>query len=115
PDDGLELERIAVGPYCVADFGVNASPRQQQTSRPEPPPLPRSATDSSMEDPMMSSDFPFGGMRGPWLTTAGDEMTLPAPADDLTSWNEWMQYNPAAAPQNPPQSQPQPQPSQMTS
>ncbi|KAH6625307.1 hypothetical protein C7974DRAFT_198570 [Boeremia exigua] len=115
PDDGLELERIAVGPYCVADFGVNASPRQQQTSRPEPPPLPRSATDSSMEDPMMSSDFPFGGMRGPWLTTAGDEMTLPAPADDLTSWNEWMQYNPAAAPQNPSQSQPQPQPSQMTS
>lgn len=54
---------------------------------------------------MMSSDFPFGGMRGPWLTTAGDEMTLPAPADDLTSWNEWMQYNPAAPSQNPQQSQ----------
>lgn len=62
---------------------------------------------------MMSSDFPFGGMRGPWLTTAGDDMTLPAPADDLTSWNEWMQYNPAAASQNPQQSQPQPP--QMTS
>jgi hypothetical protein len=55
---------------------------------------------------MMSSDFPFGGMRGPWLTTAGDDMTLAAPADDLSSWNEWMQYNPAAASQNPQQSQP---------
>lgn len=60
---------------------------------------------------MMSSDFPFGGMRGPWLTTAGDDMTLPAPADDLTSWNEWMQYNPSAASQNPQLSQPP----QMTS
>jgi hypothetical protein len=48
-----------------------------------------------MEDPMMSSDFPFGNMRGPWLTTAGDDMTLTAPADDTNDWNEWMQYNPA--------------------
>ncbi|KAF3009777.1 hypothetical protein E8E13_009800 [Curvularia kusanoi] len=112
PDDGLELERIAVGPYCVADFGFNPSPPQQQ-SRPEPAPLPRATTDGSMEDPMMSSDFPFGGMRGPWLTTAGDDMTLQAPVDDLSSWNEWMQFNPAAAPQNPnPQ---QSQPPQMTS
>jgi hypothetical protein len=62
-----------------------------------------------MEDPMMSSDFPFGGMRGPWLTTAGDDMTLAAPADDLSSWNEWMQYNPAAA-QNAMNSQQQSQP-----
>jgi hypothetical protein len=61
-----------------------------------------------MEDPTMSSDFPFGGMRGPWLSTAGDELTLAAPADDLSSWNEWMQYNPAAASQNPQQSQPPP-------
>ncbi|KAF3047023.1 hypothetical protein E8E12_010552 [Didymella heteroderae] len=109
-DEVLELERIAVGPYCVADFGFNASPQQQTTnSRSEPPPpLARTSTDGSngsMEDPMMSSDFPFGGMRGPWLTTAGDDMTLAAPADDLTSWNEWMQYNPAAA-QNTQQSQP---------
>lgn len=71
---------------------------------------------------MMSSDFPFGGMRGPWLTTAGDDMTLAAPADDLSSWNEWMQYNPAAGPQNPQnpqqsqsQSQSQPPPSAMAS
>lgn len=60
----------------------------------------------------MSSDFPFGGMRGPWMTTAGDDMTLPAPAaDDLSSWNEWMQYNPAAASQDTQQSHPP----QMTS
>ncbi|KAJ4376155.1 Clr6 histone deacetylase associated PHD protein-2 Cph2 [Neocucurbitaria cava] len=55
---------------------------------------------SKMEDPILSSDFPFNNMRGPWLTTAGDNMTLPAPADDLSSWNEWMQYDPAAASQN---------------
>ncbi|KAJ4362715.1 Clr6 histone deacetylase associated PHD protein-2 Cph2 [Ascochyta clinopodiicola] len=113
PDDGLELERIAVGPYCV--FDDYASPQQppplQPTSRQEPPPPPpllRTPTDDSMEDPMMSSDFPFSGMRGPWLSTAGDDMTLAAPANDLTSWNEWMQYNPAAAPQNPQHSQPPP-------
>ncbi|OSS51452.1 hypothetical protein B5807_03297 [Epicoccum nigrum] len=105
PEDGLELERIAVGPYCVADFGFNPSPPQQQ-SRSDPVPLTTANADSSIEDPMMSSDFPFGGMRGPWLTTAGDDMTLAAPADDLSSWNEWMQYNPAAASQNPQQSQP---------
>jgi hypothetical protein len=54
-----------------------------------------------MEDPMLSSEFPFGNMRGPWLTTAGDDMTLAAPADDMANWNEWMQYDPAQASQNP--------------
>jgi hypothetical protein len=53
-----------------------------------------------MEDPMLSSDFPFANMRGPWLTTAGDDMPLTAPADDMTNWNEWMQYDPAQASQN---------------
>jgi hypothetical protein len=53
-----------------------------------------------MEDPMLSSNFPFGNMRGPWLTTAGDDMTLTAPADDMADWNEWMQYDPAQASQN---------------
>ncbi|UPX17461.1 Clr6 histone deacetylase associated PHD protein-2 Cph2 [Ascochyta rabiei] len=109
--------REQVGPYCVFDDYASPHHQQQQqpqpTSRQEPPPPPpppllRTPTDDSMEDPMMSSDFPFGGMRGPWLSTAGDDMTLAAPANDLTSWNEWMQYNPAAASQNPQPSQPPP-------
>jgi hypothetical protein len=54
-----------------------------------------------MEDPLLSSDFPFDTMRGPWLTTAADDMTLAAPAEDMTSWNAWMQYDPAQASQNP--------------
>jgi hypothetical protein len=50
---------------------------------------------------MLSSDFPFGNMRGPWLTTAADDLTLAAPADEMANWNEWMQYDPAQASQNP--------------
>jgi hypothetical protein len=53
-----------------------------------------------MEDPLLSSEFPFTNMRGPWLTTGGDDMTLTAPADDMTNWNEWMQYDPAQASQS---------------
>jgi hypothetical protein len=41
----------------------------------------------------------FSSMRGPWVTTAGDDTTFPAPAED-TSWVEWMRYgNPALASQ----------------
>ncbi len=49
---------------------------------------------------MLSSDFPFANMRAPWLTTAGDDMPLTASADDVTNWNEWMQYDPAQASQD---------------
>lgn len=43
----------------------------------------------------MSSDFPFSsGVRPSWLTTAADDMTLPAPSDDLNSFQEWMQWDP---------------------
>ena len=46
----------------------------------------------------MAADFPFSAQhQGPWLSTAADDMTLAAPADDLASWSEWMQYNPDAA------------------
>jgi hypothetical protein len=50
---------------------------------------------------MSSTNYPFNSMRGPWLTTVGDDMTLPAAADDdMSSWNEWMLFNPAAASQH---------------
>lgn len=48
---------------------------------------------------MLSSDYPFGTMRGPWLSTAAEDLTLAAPTDDMSNWTEWMQYDPAAASQ----------------
>lgn len=48
---------------------------------------------------MLSSDYPFGTMRGPWLSTAAEDLTLSAPTDDMSNWTEWMQYDPAAASQ----------------
>ncbi|KAF2029194.1 hypothetical protein EK21DRAFT_68159 [Setomelanomma holmii] len=95
PDDGLELERIAVGPYCVFDnYQFPDSPKANRAS----PGSPKQSA-AEMEDPMLSTNYPFSNMRGPWLTTAGDEMPLTAPADDMSSWNEWMQFDPAQASQ----------------
>jgi hypothetical protein len=84
------------GPYCVYD-SFRCPP-----DSPKPKPLAPSPSqqDTKMEDPTLATDYPFSNMRGPWLTTAGDDLTLPAPADDMSSWNEWMQYNPAAASQH---------------
>lgn len=44
--------------------------------------------------------YPFTNMRGPWLTTAGEDMSLAAPAEDMSSWNDFMSFNPAAASQH---------------
>lgn len=49
---------------------------------------------------MLSTDFSFGNMRAPWFTSAGDDMTLAAPANDMSSWNQWMQFTPASASQD---------------
>ncbi|KAG9194883.1 hypothetical protein G6011_04918 [Alternaria panax] len=104
PDDGLELERIAVGPYCVFDdFRLPRTPTPAPALSPTPihPSVPEPARHTAtMEDPLLSSEFPFASMRAPWLTTAADDMTLTAPADDMANWNEWMQYDPAQASQN---------------
>ncbi|KAH3975436.1 hypothetical protein HBH98_097330 [Parastagonospora nodorum] len=95
-EDALELERIASGPYCVYDpFRFPPSPQAQRASH--SPSAPPAAKDSTMEDPTMAGNYAFSNMRGPWLTTAGENMTLAAPAEDMSSWNEWMQYDPAAA------------------
>jgi hypothetical protein len=83
------------GPYCVYDSF--RFPRDRCTPKPPATALPQQST--KMEDPTLATDFPFSNLRGPWLTTAGDSMTLPAPADDMSNWSEWMQYNPAAASQ----------------
>jgi hypothetical protein len=83
------------GPYCVYDrFRF---PRDRPT--PKSPVTAPPQQDTKMEDPTLATDFPFSNMRSPWLTTGGDSMTLPAPADDMSNWSEWMQYNPAAASQ----------------
>ncbi|PSN66211.1 hypothetical protein BS50DRAFT_574672 [Corynespora cassiicola Philippines] len=103
PDDGLELERIAVGPYCVFDaFKPPLSPNAHLPPQDDPPP-DKAAEKSKMENPIMSNDFPFtNGMRPPWLANSGDDMALAAPSDDLarSDWSEWMQWDPAAS-QNP--------------
>ncbi|EFQ86440.1 hypothetical protein PTT_18305 [Pyrenophora teres f. teres 0-1] len=96
PDDGLELERIAVGPYCVFDdFRLPPSP---QPNCPPPPMSEARPNTDKMEDPMLSSDYPFAAnMPGPWLTTAGDDLTLTAPAVEMASWNDWMHFDPRPA------------------
>lgn len=52
-----------------------------------------------MEKPLLSSDYPFAHVPGPWLTTPGDNMTLPARSDHLASWNDFMHFDPASASQ----------------
>jgi hypothetical protein len=76
----LKLQKT--GPYCVYD-GWRASPKQE--------------TADDMEDPSLATDYPFNNMRSPWLTTAGDDMSLPATTDNMSSWNEWMSYDPATS------------------
>jgi hypothetical protein len=88
---------LQVGPYCVFDdFRLPPSPQ------PSPPSASasRGSDASQMEDPIMTSDFPFGTMRGPWMSSAADDIPMPATADHIASWNEWMQFDPAAASQN---------------
>ena len=48
-----------------------------------------------MQEPVLASNIPFANMRGPWLTTAQDDMTLPAPSDDMASWTEFMRFQDA--------------------
>ena len=50
-----------------------------------------------MEDPLISTDFSFSNMRGPWLASA---------EDDMSGWNEWMHFDPAVASQLPKDIQP---------
>jgi len=87
-----------------------------------------------MQEPVLSNNFPFTNMRGPWMTTAGDDMALPAPSDDMSSWTEFMRFQdpqrvetkpvtaqgPAGSfltpdnQQSPPFSRPHPQPQSQT-
>ncbi|KAF2659835.1 hypothetical protein K491DRAFT_712369 [Lophiostoma macrostomum CBS 122681] len=97
PDDGLDLERVAVGPYCVFDtFKPPLSPEAKRTT---PDNSTQRAGEPTMEPPLMSSDFAFG--RQPWLTTSSDDITLVTPSVDdynRADWNEWMQWDPNAQP-----------------
>ncbi|KAF2822224.1 hypothetical protein CC86DRAFT_301758 [Ophiobolus disseminans] len=53
-------------------------------------PSPPSQTVDEMQEPVLSSNYPFTNMRSPWLSTAGDDMTLAAPSDDMSTWNDFM-------------------------
>ncbi|KAH7380349.1 hypothetical protein DE146DRAFT_671169 [Phaeosphaeria sp. MPI-PUGE-AT-0046c] len=91
PDDGLELERIAAGPFCVYD------PFRFQEDSPKDSSVEHKV---EMENPIMSTNYPFTNTRGPWLTTAGEDVSLPAATEDMSTWNEFMSFNPAAASQH---------------
>jgi hypothetical protein len=54
-----------------------------------------------MEEPLLSSDYPFAHVSGPWLPTAGDNTTLPARTDPLANWNEWMHFDPTCTSHHP--------------
>ncbi|EOD53146.1 putative sterol regulatory element binding protein sre1 protein [Neofusicoccum parvum UCRNP2] len=110
-DDALALEKVAagltadpasqVGPYCVFDdFRPTTSPSDEH-SRPTTPIESR----VNMEDPMMSTEFPFGaGMRAPWLGSAAEDLSLVQSGDSFPqgNWEEWMRWDPNAQTQNPP-------------
>lgn len=53
-------------------------------------PSPPLQTVDEMQEPVLSSNYPFTNMRSPWLSTAGDDMTLAAPSDDMSNWNDFM-------------------------
>ncbi|KAF2014803.1 hypothetical protein BU24DRAFT_423709 [Aaosphaeria arxii CBS 175.79] len=110
-DDGLALEKVAVGPYCIFDaFKPSPSPRSNNTIAASP--LLRKK--AIMNNLPLPGDFAFtNAERAPWLTTSGDDMALTAPApEDFTrnDWNEWMQWDPNSSQHQQAQPQPQPQP-----
>ncbi|KAF2122946.1 hypothetical protein BDV96DRAFT_482051 [Lophiotrema nucula] len=98
-DDWLELERVAVGPYCVFDnFRPSSNPRASPRTSAQAP----AEEKVDMENPIMSNDFQYmNGVRPPWFTTAGEEVSLATAADEFPrgDWNEWMQWDPNT-PQN---------------
>ncbi|KAF2185692.1 hypothetical protein K469DRAFT_726505 [Zopfia rhizophila CBS 207.26] len=98
-DDGLELERVAVGPYCVFD-DFKPPPLSPRASRPTPTQSP-CRNEGKMEAPVISDDFPFNNnMRAPWLTTSTGDMTLVTASSNEFArgdWNEWMQWDPASS------------------
>ncbi|KAH7038559.1 hypothetical protein B0J12DRAFT_257764 [Macrophomina phaseolina] len=97
-DDALALEKVAVGPYCVFD---DFRPTVDEQSRPTTPIESR----VNMEDPMMSTEFPFGaGARAPWLGSGTEDLSLVGAGDSFpqSNWEEWMRWDPNAQTQNPP-------------
>ncbi|KAF1962158.1 hypothetical protein CC80DRAFT_400109, partial [Byssothecium circinans] len=86
---------VQVGPYCV--FGsFTPAPRSPATGQPNP--HNSVGTDQKdMEDPTMTNDYSYdGGMRPSWLTSAGDDVPLPATSDDMagSNWNDFMAWDP---------------------
>ncbi|KAF2502386.1 hypothetical protein BU16DRAFT_554447 [Lophium mytilinum] len=94
-DDGLELERVAVGPYCV--FDDFKPPPLSPRSRPQNS-SPSNANKAKMDESILSNEYPFNStLRAPWLVTSGEDIPLIAASpDDFArgDWNEWMQWNP---------------------
>ncbi|KAF2005597.1 hypothetical protein P154DRAFT_518355 [Amniculicola lignicola CBS 123094] len=94
-DDGLELERIAVGPYCV--FDTFLPPSNNTSNHPRPAESPDKLKAGTMENPILSGEYPFNnnGMRPPWLNTSGDDSAVAT--SSAADWNDWMAWDSAAA------------------
>ncbi|KAF2462235.1 hypothetical protein BDY21DRAFT_10257 [Lineolata rhizophorae] len=101
-DEALDLERVAVGPYCVFD--------NYRPPPPSPPPFATglarsraapSRTAAKMNDPLMPNEFGFGGFRPPWVASCEDDVAVSSASQDpLTSdsgWEEWMGWDPNAS------------------
>lgn len=83
-----------VGPYCIFDsfqpLPDTATADSQNFSR-----LLESCT-KDPADTIMPHSFYSDSVRPSWFTTAGDDMPLTAPSDDLAgaNWNEFMAWDP---------------------
>ncbi|KAF2746243.1 hypothetical protein M011DRAFT_404683 [Sporormia fimetaria CBS 119925] len=93
-DNKLEIEKVAVGPYCLFDTHT--------------PPLSADAC-STVDNPRgkmngapMSNGFAFNnGGREQWVMgTSADDYALAAPSTDglpPSDWTQWMQWDPASS------------------
>ncbi|OCL01194.1 uncharacterized protein K441DRAFT_532123 [Cenococcum geophilum 1.58] len=88
-DDALELERVAVGPYCVFDDfkPLPLSPRLDHQT-----PTEASADKENMNDSTLSTEYPFDMS----LATASPNNFGPS-----GNWEEWMKWDPSPQNQSP--------------
>jgi hypothetical protein len=68
-----------------------------QTPRPSSPKLRQDA--EALRSAMRSNNRPFVEELGPWSSTSLDDMSQP-PADDMSNWSTWMEFDPAATSQS---------------
>ncbi|KAF2867645.1 hypothetical protein BDV95DRAFT_581444 [Massariosphaeria phaeospora] len=98
PDDELELDRVAAGPYCVFEaFNPSLSSHSSCT----PPLQPPRNHDANMDNPIMSNEYLVDSNgRAQWFATSSDDMAAASNEFSRGDWSNWMQWDPATS-QNP--------------